>query len=278
MRMNTPLSGVKTLKLLKIILLFCFVQFPIQATQQIYTTHPQVAHSLNFLVEKLEPVPILAISLFENMVNVHDFEPTTGDLKKLKDKSPLFAGPVDHQRWVLNAKESGLLPAKNLLITFQSKGSEHFWLEVERGCEFEEIAYKTLKEWKLLDSGYQSQKYCDWLKERQTVMKSLFKDLGLKKVILTHSALSHFMRGIGLEVLVLRNDDHQKETPPHKLKQAFNWMKEPKNVLLIHESGFHLPHQLAKANFPMITWSPLKAKPEPLLNLQRELEKLKEKR
>ena len=239
----------------------------------VYTTHPQVAHTLNFIVSDIVPPPFIAKPIFKSMSNVHDFGPTIKDLKSLKNKGPLLAGPLTHQKWVLNAKELNLLPSQHYLLRFKNSTNEHFWLDVKMGCEFEKVVLNILDNWQIKVS--KKKDYCLWLQERSKQTQSIFYNKGIKKIIITHSALYEYFKNMGLQVLVLRNYDHQKEITPQKLKEAYRWKQDKSSVLVIHEKGFSLPPQLQNVGFQKIKWSPLEDKPRPLMHLQREIEKLK---
>lgn len=278
MRSDFPFLTSKVLKSLKILILLTGAMASLSSFAQktIYTTHPQVAYTITFILKELQNSDIQAAPVFKTTTNIHDFEPTPRHMKTLMKSSPLIIGPVEHQKWIFEAKESGLLPKKHKLLTFKEVGSEHFWLESKRGCEFEKQIISLLKEWSFLKPDLQTTHFCDWLTLRKKNIEGLLKEKGITKVILTHSALYYLLREMNLEVLTLRGSDHDQEIPANTYKKAYGWIQnQTEKVLLIHEVGFNLPPQLVHKKLAVLrNWSPVKARPEPLMDLENGLKSL----
>lgn len=244
------------------------------------TTHPQVAEvilQLGDLYKKEGEKPKwTSLSLFGEAIDVHNFEPTISDLKKLKDQKRLIAGPIGDQRWLLNAKKKGLLPQDTLLLDFSNLGNNHFWLFPEGACSFEEQIGNFLLKHQLIEKKRDA--YCLWMRTHQQEIFNLLNKANLKKVIVAHSALVPLFKGAGLEVLTLRQNDHEHETTPKVLKKVSKWLSQAKangptpSILVINEEGFGLPRQLEKAQGVMtLQWSPLQLRPRPIESLALSL-------
>lgn len=253
----------------------------------IATTHPQVAASLT-QIQKLYGEDKLiknwqANCLFNEVVNVHDFEPSIDKLKKLKDNTFLVGGPLSHQKWLIKTKAIGLLPEKSLLLSFDDLENDHFWLYPKAACAFEKQVMTFLKENKLIE--IKANHYCQWITEETQKLQKLFKDSEINKVIVAHSALMPLMRASGLKALSLRESDHEKEVTPYTLKKVYRWLNSSKSrsqskkgeqktekILVINEDGYQLPSQVRDSkNTIIITWSPIKVTPQPLTSLYQKL-------
>lgn len=239
----------------------------------IATTHPQVASSLR-LIKSLYPEDKLlknweAKNLYEQVTNIHDFEPSISKLKDLLNHSFLIGGPVTHQKWLIKARDNGLLPQKNLLLTFRDIEDDHFWLSAKAACTFEEQVMKFLKKEDLIEQT--GTRYCQWVSDQTLRLKTLFKNSQIKKVILAHSALIPLMKASGLEVLCLRQNDHELEVTPNTLKKAYSWLNDEQRldkILIINESGYELPNQIKKTDKTIIlSWSPITLGAQPIESL-----------
>ncbi len=251
----------------------------LEAKTTLATTHPQVTEvldQLGQLYQNKEEITWKATSLFGAAIDVHNFQPTIKDLKKLKDQKYLVAGPIGDQRWLLNAKKKGLLSQKSLLLDFSELGNDHFWLFPSGACSFEKQVGAYLVKHKLLKETYDD--YCQWMKAKQREIFELLTQANLKKVIVAHSALVPLFESAGLEVLTLRQNDHEHETTPKVLKKVSRWLSEAKaqkggpTILVINEEGFGLPRQLEKATGTLtFMWSPLQLRPRPIESLALSL-------
>ena len=122
------------------------------------------------------------------------------------------------------------------------------------------------------------------MNKQKEIIVNLLKKANLKKVIVAHSALVPLFKGAGLEVLTLRQNDHEHETTPKVLKKVSRWLAEAKkseggpSILVINEEGFGLPRQLEKATgIITLLWSPLQLRPRPIESLAISLkEKINE--
>lgn len=271
---------MKKLGFLAIILLMAAL--PCKAVdREISTTHPQVAHVLEHMAqlyaedEKSER-PWNVRSLFK-MKNAHHFEPTISDLKRLMTASPLIAGPLHHQGWVTKAEKSGMLPKARLLLNKDNISDEHFWLETKAACQAENLLREKINLW--FNYQYIVNKWCQWISEEVQGIKKELNNKGIKRVILAHSALKKLFQSLGVEVLVLRSEDHHQEVSMAILKKATAWLEESpkKKVLMIKEVGFSFPLGLQRKDRFLILWSSLVNRPEPLTSLRESISKLKER-
>jgi ABC-type Zn uptake system ZnuABC Zn-binding protein ZnuA len=273
---------------LKILGFIFLILGPLQVSAEdkltiIATTHPQVAASLT-QIQKLYVEDKLiknwqAKCLFNEVVNIHDFEPSIDKLKKLKDNSFLIGGPLSHQKWLIKTKAIGLLPEKSLLLSFDKLENDHFWLYPKAACAFEKQVMTFLKENNLIE--LEANRYCQWVTEETQKLQKLFKDSKINKVIVAHSALIPLMRASGLKTLSLRESDHEKEVTPYTLKKVYQWLNSSKSkkgeletekILVINEEGYQLPSQVRESkNTIIITWSPIKVTPQPLVSLYQKL-------
>jgi hypothetical protein len=278
------MSLFKTLKILGFITLICLsMTRPGLADEPILlmsTTHPQVAAVLNQIRSLPSPnqgqymMLWNAKSLYGDQVNVHDFEPTIKDLKKLKEQENLIAGPIGDQKWLAGAKAKGLLPKNTLMIEFPKLKNDHFWLYPEGGCLFEKQIYDYFLKIKMIMEPQKplSTPYCDWITIKAEKIGRLLKKKKVERVVLAHSALEPLMKSFGIEVLTLMQHDHDKEVSPKTLKRLSVWLAQNKPVLAINEKGFPTPHQLEeKKMVTTLEWSPLQTRPHPLESLYIEL-------
>lgn len=278
------MSLFKTLKILGFITLIGFPLgrslFADEPVLSITTTHPQVAAVLNQI--RTLPSPNQdqymmlwnAKSLYGDQVNVHDFEPTIKDLKKLKTQENLIAGPLGDQKWLRGAKAKGLLPKNTLMIEFPSLKNDHFWLYAEAGCQFEKQIYDYFLKVKIIMEPQKplSTPYCDWITIKAEKIGRLLKKKNIKRVVLAHSALEPLMKSFGIKVLTLMQHDHDKEVSPKTLKRLTSWLREKETILAIKEKGFPTPHQLeGKKMVTTLEWAPLQTRPHPLESLYIEL-------
>jgi len=250
------------------------------ATVEISTTHPQVAHVLDHMAQLYgqghkSASPWTVKSLFK-MKNAHHFEPTISDLKKLMRSSPLIAGPLHHQGWVTKAEKSGMLPKAHLLLTKSNISDEHFWLETKAACQTEDLLREKINLWS--NSQYTENKWCQWIEKEVLAIGEELQVKKIKRIILAHSALKKLFQSLGMEVLVLRSEDHHQEVSMSILKTAMAWLEEgeAKKVLMIKEDGFSFPLGLQRKDRFLINWSSLVNRPEPLTSLKESISKLQE--
>lgn len=245
----------------RVLILLIALSFGLKANETIYTTHPQVARSLLQMAQLYQDVasyPKVTVSnLYGMKVNVHDFEPTTKELRKLYGKEKIIAGPLGHQKWLHKAQRAGLLSQKAALLNIFKMTREHFWLIPKESCAFEKFVLNQFHQWKLYKDSELKERdlLCEWTKTQAETLKALLKEKNIKKVLLTHNSLSPLLNEIpSLEVLVLKEDNHHSETSSKTLKKAYDWNRHPKDLLVIKEIGFPFPKNLSIKR--VIHWSP----------------------
>ena len=275
------LGSVKSLKLLTLILLLSGLSCPLFAQVQLWTTHPQVAYDLNTMATKFYQSADKSVAFkakpifnFNDNADLHQFEPSSGELKKLGQHTPLLVGPLKDQPWAKLAIKSGLLPNKNEIHTLKEKENEdHYWLSISGSVEFEREVNQFLK--KLNLPTRDDLPWSGTIKKEALAIKELLIKKGIKKVVLAHNALIPLFKDLGsFEALVLYTEDHHHEVSARDLKRVYQWATSPSETLFIYERSLTWPAPLQTSQFNEIRkveWNPIS--PYPLENLRKLFEK-----
>ncbi len=250
----------------------------------LWTTHPQVAYDLNQIAKiyapqsqtTSAPVAFFAQEVYSltDSADLHQFEPTATELKKLLKHTPLISGPLSHQPWLRLAKNSGLLPQKNGLILDHLGQTDHYWLNSEEALAFEKKIQSFLKELNIeTPSGHP---WSESIAKETKKIQKLIKSKKIKRIVLAHNALLPLFESIPkLEVLVLYTGDHHQEIAANILKKVYRWAENKEDILFIYERNITWPAPLKETRFNgirTIQWSPVA--PSPLTHLRVDLEAL----
>lgn len=269
----------KIYKLLKVLMLLLTLGpcAPLWAQINLWTTHPQVAYDLNQMAKVYSrgaQVSFKAHEIYQlkDSTDIHQFQPTSTELKKLLNYSPLVVGPLTHQPWLRLAKKSGLLPPEQSLVLDQLGATDHYWLNKKEALNFEKKVKSFLN--KLKVSVPQNFPWSEAISKEQDKIKDIIFQKNIKKVVLAHDALVPLFKSIpNLELIVLYSGDHHREVGADTLKSVYQWAKDPSEVLFIYEKNITWPTPLKAKRFEKIRkiqWTPVA--PSPIENLRKNLE------
>ncbi len=244
---------------------------------KIWTTHPQVAHDIN-KISKLyagDQKPSFNAKEIYNLndsADIHQFEPSSTELKKLSKYTPLVAGPLSHQPWLRLARNSGLLPKDEILALDQLGLGDHYWLNSKEAAIFEKKLQLFLNSLNIPTPN--TLPWSDRINNEVKAIGSIIGQRKIKKIVLAHDALVPLFKTIpGIELLVLYSEDHHQEVTANTLKKVYNWAEDTTSVLFIYEKNITWPAPLKEERFNKIRtikWSPVA--PSPIRNLREELE------
>ncbi len=260
---------------------FVAVNTPILAQElTLWTTHPQVAYDLNLMANQYYAnstgkIPFKAQSIFklQDNTDIHQFEPSSGELKKLSSYSPIIIGPLMHQPWAKLALKSGLFAQKPDTLVLKEKESEdHYWLSIKGSKEFEQEMNIFFKAQNLPVRN--DLPWSQMIEKEALEIKTLLMKKGIKKIVLAHNALVPLIKEFGVfESLVLYTEDHHREVSAGDLKKVFKWADVPSETLFIYERNLSWPAPLQTEQFKEIRkvqWNPVS--PYPLESLKKLFE------
>jgi len=251
-----------------------------KAKTNLWVTHPQVGHDLNQMAKLYndsasQSPSFKAKEIFPllDSADVHQFSPSTTELKRLLKHSPLIVGPLSHQPWLKLAQTSGLLTRKKTLILDHLGATDHYWLNISMAVIFEKKIQSFFKQ---LAIPYPSTRpWSDQIMIESNKIKKIMKEKHITKVVLTHNSLASLFKDMNkIELLTLYTDDHHQEVSASQLKKLYKWAKKRDELLFIFEKNLKKPAVLSQEDLfkkvKTIEWSPIGN--FPLMKLREALE------